>query len=78
VLAPAALAHLERRFAPYPIKVALLNASAPAAKRKTDPERAQKAGPPPPPHTVELWWWATHQLLGKGTSFEQLGLLVVG
>jgi len=60
---------LSERFAPYPIKVALLNRFRTSSERKTILE-GLKAG------TVDVVV-GTHQLLGKGTSFEQLGLLVV-
>ena len=60
---------LSERFAPYPIKVALLNRFRTATERKSILE-GLKAG------TVDAVV-GTHQLLGKGASFHQLGLLVV-
>ncbi|MEB3352116.1 MAG: transcription-repair coupling factor [Cyanobacteriota bacterium] len=60
---------LSERFAPYPIKVALLN------RFRTSTERREildgLAG-----GTIDVVV-GTHQLLGKGTGFRQLGLLVV-
>ncbi|MGB7565465.1 MAG: transcription-repair coupling factor [Prochlorococcaceae cyanobacterium] len=60
---------LSERFAPYPLKVALLNRFRTAAERKTILE-GLSAG------TIDVVV-GTHQLLGKGTHFQQLGLLVV-
>ncbi|MEI6830094.1 MAG: transcription-repair coupling factor [Synechococcaceae cyanobacterium ELA445] len=60
---------LSERFAPYPLKVALLNRFRTAAERKTIQE-GLAAG------TIDVVV-GTHQLLGKGTGFQQLGLLVV-
>lgn len=60
---------LSERFAPYPLKVALLNRFRTAAERKTILE-GLAAG------NVDVVV-GTHQLLGKGTGFQQLGLLVV-
>ena len=60
---------LSERFAPYPIKVALLNRFRTASERKTILE-GLKGG------TIDAVV-GTHQLLGKGASFQQLGLLVV-
>ena len=60
---------LSERFAPYPLKVALLNRFRTAAERKAI-LAGLKAG------TVDVVV-GTHQLLSKDTSFEQLGLLVV-
>ncbi len=60
---------LSERFAPYPLKVALLNRFRTTAERKTILD-GLVAG------TVDVVV-GTHQLLGKGTSFQQLGLLVV-
>ena len=60
---------LSERFAPYPIKVALLNRFRTASERKTILE-GLKLG------TIDAVV-GTHQLLSKGTGFQQLGLLVV-
>jgi transcription-repair coupling factor (superfamily II helicase) len=60
---------LSERFAPYPLKVALLNRFRTAAERRTILE-GLAAG------SVDVVV-GTHQLLGKGTGFRQLGLLVV-
>jgi len=60
---------LSERFAPYPLKVALLNRFRTAAERRTILE-GLAAG------SVDVVV-GTHQLLGKGTGFKQLGLLVV-
>ncbi|MCP9884409.1 transcription-repair coupling factor [Synechococcus sp. ATX 2A4] len=60
---------LSERFAPYPLKVALLNRFRTAQERKAIQE-GLAAG------TIDIVV-GTHQLLGKGTSFKQLGLLVV-
>ncbi len=60
---------LSERFAPYPLKVALLNRFRTAAERRTILE-GLAAG------TIDVVV-GTHQLLGKGTHFQQLGLLVV-
>ncbi|MCP9914919.1 transcription-repair coupling factor [Cyanobium sp. ATX 6F1] len=60
---------LSERFAPYPLKVALLNRFRTAAERRTILE-GLAAG------TIDVVV-GTHQLLGKGTNFQQLGLLVV-
>jgi transcription-repair coupling factor (superfamily II helicase) len=60
---------LSERFAPYPLKVALLNRFRTAAERKTILD-GLAAG------QVDVVV-GTHQLLGKGTGFQQLGLLVV-
>ena len=60
---------LSERFAPYPLKVALLNRFRTAAERKTILD-GLAAG------NVDVVV-GTHQLLGKGTGFKQLGLLVV-
>lgn len=60
---------LSERFAPYPLKVALLNRFRTAAERRTILE-GLSAG------TIDVVV-GTHQLLGKGTHFQQLGLLVV-
>ena len=60
---------LSERFAPYPLKVALLNRFRTSTERRTilDGLEAGKVD-------VVV---GTHQLLGKGTRFQQLGLLVV-
>ena len=60
---------LSERFAPYPLKVALLNRFRTTAERRTilDGLEAGKVD-------VVV---GTHQLLSKGTSFQELGLLVV-
>jgi transcription-repair coupling factor (superfamily II helicase) len=60
---------LSERFAPYPLKVALLNRFRTTAERKTILEGLKDG-------TVDVVV-GTHQLLGKSTHFEQLGLLVV-
>lgn len=60
---------LSERFAPYPLKVALLNRFRTAAERKTILDDLAKGNT-----DVVV---GTHQLLGKGTAFRQLGLLVV-
>lgn len=60
---------LSERFAPYPLKVALLNRFRTTLERKAIQE-GLAAG------TIDIVV-GTHQLLGKGTSFKQLGLLVV-
>ncbi|MEB3270298.1 MAG: transcription-repair coupling factor [Synechococcus sp.] len=60
---------LSERFAPYPIRVSLLNRFRTALERRQIQE-GLSAG------TVDVVV-GTHQLLGKGTTFRQLGLLVV-
>jgi transcription-repair coupling factor (superfamily II helicase) len=60
---------LSERFAPYPIRVALLNRFRTAAERKTIQEGLADG-------SVDVVV-GTHQLLGKGSRFRQLGLLVV-
>jgi transcription-repair coupling factor (superfamily II helicase) len=60
---------LSERFAPYPLKVALLNRFRTAAERKTILEGLAEGA-------VDVVV-GTHQLLAKGTSFRKLGLLVV-
>ena len=60
---------LSERFAPYPIKVALLNRFRTATERKGILD-GLKAG------TVDAVV-GTHQLLSKGAAFDKLGLLVV-
>ncbi|SBO41930.1 transcription-repair coupling factor [Cyanobium sp. NIES-981] len=69
VLAQQHWRSLSERFAPYPVKVSLLNRFRTAAERRVIQE-GLAAG------TVDVVV-GTHQLLGKGTSFKQLGLLVV-
>ncbi|MGQ4645958.1 transcription-repair coupling factor [Lyngbya aestuarii] len=60
---------LKERFAPYPIHVGLLNRFRTASERKDIQRRIS---------TGELdVVVGTHQLLGKGLSFKDLGLLVV-
>ncbi|MCP9810233.1 transcription-repair coupling factor, partial [Cyanobium sp. HWJ4-Hawea] len=60
---------LSERFAPYPLKVALLNRFRTTSERKAILEGLE-AG------KVDVVV-GTHQLLGKGTNFQELGLLVV-
>ncbi len=60
---------LSERFAPYPLKVSLLNRFRTASERKTILEGLAKG-------SVDVVV-GTHQLLSKGTGFKQLGLLVV-
>jgi transcription-repair coupling factor (superfamily II helicase) len=60
---------LSERFAPYPIKVALLNRFRTASERKSILEGLKKG-------TIDAVV-GTHQLLSKSTSFDKLGLLVV-
>ena len=60
---------LSERFAPYPIKVALLNRFRTAGERKTILEGLKKG-------TIDAVV-GTHQLLSKSTAFDKLGLLVV-
>jgi transcription-repair coupling factor (superfamily II helicase) len=60
---------LSERFAPYPLKVALLNRFRTAGERKAIQEGLESG-------TIDVVV-GTHQLLGKGTTFQQLGLLVV-
>ena len=69
VLAQQHWRSLSERFAPYPMKVSLLNRFRTAAERKTIQEGLAEG-------TVDVVV-GTHQLLGKGTTFKQLGLLVV-
>jgi transcription-repair coupling factor (superfamily II helicase) len=60
---------LKERFAPYPIQVGLLNRFRTAEERREIQQRLA---------TGELdVVVGTHQLLGKGVSFKELGLLVV-
>jgi transcription-repair coupling factor (superfamily II helicase) len=60
---------LSERFAPYPVKVSLLNRFRTAAERKAIGDGLAEG-------TVDVVV-GTHQLLSKGTRFRQLGLLVV-
>ena len=60
---------LSERFAPYPIKVALLNRFRTASERKEILKGLSDGA-------IDVVV-GTHQLLGKGTSFKELGLLVV-
>ena len=60
---------LSERFAPYPLKVSLLNRFRTAGERKAIQEGLGEG-------TVDVVV-GTHQLLSKGTAFKQLGLLVV-
>jgi transcription-repair coupling factor (superfamily II helicase) len=69
VLAQQHWRSLSERFAPYPLKVSLLNRFRTAAERKVIQEGLAEG-------TVDVVV-GTHQLLGKGTRFKQLGLLVV-
>jgi transcription-repair coupling factor (superfamily II helicase) len=69
VLAQQHWRSLSERFAPYPVKVSLLNRFRTAGERKTILD-GLNAG------TVDVVV-GTHQLLSKGTAFKQLGLLVV-
>jgi transcription-repair coupling factor (superfamily II helicase) len=69
VLAQQHWRSLSERFAPYPLKVSLLNRFRTAGERKVIQEGLAEG-------TVDVVV-GTHQLLGKGTSFKQLGLLVV-
>ena len=69
VLAQQHWRSLSERFAPYPVKVSLLNRFRTAGERKTILEGLAGG-------TVDVVV-GTHQLLSKGTAFKQLGLLVV-
>ncbi|MFZ9463562.1 MAG: DEAD/DEAH box helicase, partial [Vulcanococcus sp.] len=69
VLAQQHWRSLSERFAPYPIKVSLLNRFRTAGERKAIQEGLAEG-------TVDVVV-GTHQLLSKGTAFKQLGLLVV-
>ncbi|MDM7952879.1 MAG: transcription-repair coupling factor [Cyanobium sp. CZS 25K] len=69
VLAQQHWRSLSERFAPYPVKVSLLNRFRTASERKTILEGLNEG-------TVDVVV-GTHQLLSKGTGFKQLGLLVV-
>ncbi len=69
VLAQQHWRSLSERFAPYPIKVSLLNRFRTAGERKAIQDGLKEG-------TVDVVV-GTHQLLGKSTTFKQLGLLVV-
>jgi transcription-repair coupling factor (superfamily II helicase) len=69
VLAQQHWRSLSERFAPYPVKVSLLNRFRTAGERRTILEGLAGG-------TVDVVV-GTHQLLSKGTAFQQLGLLVV-
>jgi transcription-repair coupling factor (superfamily II helicase) len=69
VLAQQHWRSLSERFAPYPIKVNLLNRFRTASERKAIQEGLGEG-------TVDVVV-GTHQLLSKNTTFKQLGLLVV-
>ena len=69
VLAQQHWRSLSERFAPYPMKVSLLNRFRTTAERKTILEGLGEG-------TVDVVV-GTHQLLSKSTGFKQLGLLVV-
>jgi transcription-repair coupling factor (superfamily II helicase) len=69
VLAQQHWRSLSERFAPYPMRVSLLNRFRTASERKTILEGLETG-------TVDVVV-GTHQLLSKGTGFKQLGLLVV-
>jgi transcription-repair coupling factor (superfamily II helicase) len=69
VLAQQHWRSLSERFAPYPLKVSLLNRFRTAGERKAILEGLAEG-------TVDVVV-GTHQLLSKGTAFKQLGLLVV-
>jgi transcription-repair coupling factor (superfamily II helicase) len=60
---------LSERFAPYPLRVSLLNRFRTAVERRTIQDGLANG-------TIDVVV-GTHQLLGKGTRFQQLGLLVV-
>ena len=60
---------LSERYAPYPLKVALLNRFRTTAERKEILAGLQEGA-------IDIVV-GTHQLLAKGTQFKQLGLLVV-
>ena len=60
---------LTERYAPYPIKVGLLNRFRTAAERRELQQQLARG-------TIDVVV-GTHQLLGKGTRFKDLGLLVV-
>ncbi|MCP9881063.1 transcription-repair coupling factor [Cyanobium sp. Alchichica 3B3-8F6] len=69
VLAQQHWRSLSERFAPYPLKVSLLNRFRTAGERKVILEGLASG-------KVDVVV-GTHQLLSKGTGFKQLGLLVV-
>ncbi len=69
VLAQQHWRSLSERFAPYPVKVSLLNRFRTAGERRTILDGLREG-------TVDVVV-GTHQLLSKGTGFQQLGLLVV-
>ncbi|WP_438982066.1 transcription-repair coupling factor [Vulcanococcus sp.] len=69
VLAQQHWRSLSERYAPYPIKVNLLNRFRTASERKAIQEGLGEG-------TVDVVV-GTHQLLSKNTTFKQLGLLVV-
>ena len=69
VLAQQHWRSLSERFAPYPMKVSLLNRFRTAGERKVIQDGLEQG-------TVDVVV-GTHQLLGKSTRFKQLGLLVV-
>jgi transcription-repair coupling factor (superfamily II helicase) len=69
VLAQQHWRSLSERFAPYPLKVSLLNRFRTAAERKVIQDGLAEG-------TVDVVV-GTHQLLGKSTRFKELGLLVV-
>ena len=69
VLAQQHWRSLSERFAPYPLKVSLLNRFRTAGERRAIQEGLSEG-------TVDVVV-GTHQLLSKGTAFKQLGLLVV-
>ncbi|MEX1317341.1 MAG: transcription-repair coupling factor, partial [Synechococcaceae cyanobacterium] len=69
VLAQQHWRSLSERFAPYPVKVSLLNRFRTASERRTILEGLREG-------TVDVVV-GTHQLLSRGTGFQQLGLLVV-
>jgi len=69
VLAQQHWRSLSERFAPYPLKVSLLNRFRTAAERRAIQEGLAQG-------SVDVVV-GTHQLLGKSTTFKQLGLLVV-
>jgi transcription-repair coupling factor (superfamily II helicase) len=60
---------LSERFAPYPLKVSLLNRFRTVVERRTIQDGLANG-------TIDVVV-GTHQLLSKGTRFQQLGLLVV-
>jgi transcription-repair coupling factor (superfamily II helicase) len=69
VLAQQHWRSLSERFAPYPLRVSLLNRFRTTAERRAIQEGLAEG-------TVDVVV-GTHQLLGKSTTFRQLGLLVV-